>query len=103
MPNPPSDQGATRWTIIRRRDWPHDHGSLIAHNAPIPEPDDKLEVIEVVPKAERDIYRRALQRILDDDSRDSRDAMLVAAKAIGDGNMLQNTLTPDENREEVSR
>lgn len=38
-----------RWTMIRRRDHEHDHGSLIAPGAPVPEPDEQLEVFEVVP------------------------------------------------------
>lgn len=37
--------------MIRRRDWPHDHGSLIAPGAPVPEPYEDLEVFEVVPLA----------------------------------------------------
>lgn len=37
-----------RWTMFRRRDWEHDHGSLVPHNAPAPEPDEQLEVFDVV-------------------------------------------------------
>lgn len=39
-----------RWTIISRRDWtPYLFDGLHPHGAPLPEPDDQLEVIEVVP------------------------------------------------------
>lgn len=49
-----------RWTMSRRRDWPHDHGSLVEHGAPAPEPDDLLDVFEVVPlRAVRDVIRDA--------------------------------------------
>lgn len=37
-----------RWTMFRRRDWEHDHGSLVAHGAPAPVPDEQLEVFDVV-------------------------------------------------------
>lgn len=51
------------WTMIRRRDHGHDHGSLVAHDAPVPEPDEDLEVFEVVPlNAVRDVLRDAAAR-----------------------------------------
>lgn len=37
-----------RWTMIRRRDWEHDHGHLMPPGAPVPTPDDQLEVFDVV-------------------------------------------------------
>lgn len=37
-----------RWTMFRRLDWEHDHGSLVAHGAPAPVPYEQLEVFDVV-------------------------------------------------------
>lgn len=48
------------WTVIRRRDWPHDHGALLARGARIPTPDEKLEVFEVV---RADDYQGAVEAL----------------------------------------
>lgn len=37
-----------RWTMMRRLDHPHDHGSLVARGGPVPEPDEQLDVFDVV-------------------------------------------------------
>lgn len=39
---------AHEWTILHRRDWGHEHDSLIPEGAPVPEPDDDLAVVKVV-------------------------------------------------------
>jgi hypothetical protein len=53
-----------RWTVIRRRDWPGDGGAtIIKPGAPVPEPDDDLEVIEVVPVAEIERLREEYGRV----------------------------------------
>src|SRR4051794_5600533 len=38
-----------RWTIMHRTDWGHDHDSLLPPRAPIPDQDECLRVIDVVP------------------------------------------------------
>jgi hypothetical protein len=37
-----------RWTILHRRDWGHKHDHLVRAGAPVPEPDEDLEVITAV-------------------------------------------------------
>jgi hypothetical protein len=50
------DHEDERWTMIRRRDWPKHQGSLVPRGAPVPEPDEELEVFELArvsaPKAD---------------------------------------------------
>lgn len=46
-----------RWTLIRRRDWPHDRGALIPSSL-APAPDEELEVFDVVRASLLDELRR---------------------------------------------
>jgi hypothetical protein len=41
-----------RWTILHRRDWGHKHDHLVRAGAPVPEPDEDLEVIAAVALAD---------------------------------------------------
>lgn len=50
-----------RWMIMLRHDWPYDHGWLIPHNAPVPEPDEQLEIFEVMRVSEVEHLRHAMQ------------------------------------------
>ena len=53
-----------RWTIIRRNDWAHDNGYLLPPSLEPPDPDEHLEVIEVVPASALDDLRGVAEELV---------------------------------------